>query len=891
MSIRIHELAKKIGMDNKQLLKLLQGRNFDVKSVSSSIDNISADALVEEFAKPEDASAPAATEAEEASQTSAKKRSAKAAADKKSGEPEAAEAPEEPATPTVNLPAGVFVKTPADIAREKAEKAAAAAAEAAEKAAAFAAEKAAAREPKPVAPPPAPAAPVAAPVPAPSATISAPPKLPPLPKPGPRATPPIAAKPSVTPAPSVSPVPLSVPPVLSAPAHSSPPPVKPAAPVAAATPPPAPSVVSAPPPVATIAPRPISVPPPPPRLSHESPPPVAGAFAPKPPPIVSAAALTPASSDDEEIKHIQLKPPIIVRDFAAALGLKPFKLISELNQQGGFASMNSTIEEAVAVAVAEKHNFILEIKHRGEPAEKKVVEEQADPEEEEKRNLEPRPPVVCILGHVDHGKTSLLDRIREANVVSGEAGGITQHIGAYQVEKEGRKITFLDTPGHAAFTKMRARGAHVTDIAVLVVAADDGFMPQTDEALKHAQKAGVALIVAINKTDVKGANIDQVKTQMQQRNIAAEDWGGETITVPVSALKGEGIDTLLEMILLQADMLELKANPKAEASGIIVESEIDFGRGPMATVIVQRGTLKVGDALVCGTHYARVRAMFDDQGRNIKVAPPSTPVRLIGWSSTPDSGATFRTAKNARDAEDQAETERLRLRQVATRAASAPKEVSVDQLFANIAASQTRTLKVILKTDVFGSTEAVRNVLESIKSDKVQLDIISAEVGLVTKNDVLMASAAKAVVIGFHTKLENGVTSMAKHHGVRIESFDLIYELGDKVRELMADLLDPDLKEIKLGGAEVRQVFELGRGAVAGCLVTDGKITRNVLARLRRKKSVVHEGRVSTLKRFKDDANEVRAGLECGIKLDDFNGYEVGDIIECYEVQKVRASL
>jgi len=871
MSIRIHELAKKIGMDNKQLLKLLQGRNFEVKSVSSSIDNISADALVEEFAKPEDAEVP--TEVEIAAKTPAKKTSA----EKEAPEPAAAAATDDAAaTPTVNLPAGVFVKTPADIAREKAEKAAAAAAEAAEKAAALSAEKEAARAPKPTAPPAAPA-PVAAA--APSPTLSAPPKLPPLPKPSPRATPAIAVKPS---APASAPAPLSVPPVLSAPAS-----VKTAAPSPAPVLPVAP-VVSAPPPIAPVAPRPINgaaiSAPPPPRLSHESspPPPVAGAFAPKPPPIVSAAASTSASSDDAEIKQIQLKPPIIVRDFAAALGLKPFKLISELNQQGGFASMNSTIEEAVAIAVAEKHNFILEIKHRGEPVEKKVIAEQADPEEEEKRNLEPRPPVVCILGHVDHGKTSLLDRIRQANVVSGEAGGITQHIGAYQVEKEGRKITFLDTPGHAAFTKMRARGAHVTDIAVLVVAADDGFMPQTDEALKHAQKAGVALIVAINKTDVKGANIDQVKTQMQQRNIAAEDWGGETITVPVSALKGEGIDSLLEMILLQADILELKANPKAEASGIIVESEIDFGRGPMATVIVQRGTLKVGDALVCGTHYARVRAMFDDQGRNIKVAPPSTPVRIIGWSSTPDSGATFRAAKNARDAEDQAETERLRLRQVATRAASAPKEVSVDQLFANIAATQTRTLKVILKTDVFGSTEAVRNVLESIKSDKVQLDIISAEVGLVTKNDILMASASKAVVIGFHTKLENGVTSMAKHHGVRIESFDLIYELGDKVR---------DLKEIKLGGAEVRQVFELGRGAVAGCLVTDGKITRNVLARLRRKKSVVHEGRVGTLKRFKDDANEVRAGLECGIKLDDFNGYEVGDLIECYEVQKVRASL
>ncbi|KXU35070.1 translation initiation factor IF-2 [Cephaloticoccus primus] len=870
MSIRIHELAKKIGMDNKQLLKLLQGRNFDVKSVSSSIDNISADALVEEFKKPEDSSAPAseaeaaAAASEEAEPTKAKPR--KASAPAAAPTPEAAK-PE--ATPTVNLPSGVFVKTPEDIAREKAEKAAAAAAaEAAEKAEKAAARARASAPP----PPPAPVAPAPAPV-APKPAVSAPPPVPPIPKPAVRAAPPAAA---VISSPPPAPA-LPIPPVVKRPAAAVSP-----APTAAA--PARPTPLSAPPVLPAPAPPPVSAPPP-------VAPPVLGAVAPKPPPIspVPASAL---AAEDDEIKHIQLKPPIIVRDFAAALGLKPFKLISELNQQGGFASMNSTIEEAVAVAVAEKHNFILEIKHRGEPAEKKAAaQEEVDPEEEEKRNLQPRPPVVCILGHVDHGKTSLLDRIRSANVVSGEAGGITQHIGAYQVERSGRKITFLDTPGHAAFTKMRARGAHVTDVAVLVVAADDGFMPQTDEALKHAQEAGVALIVAINKIDVKGANIDQVKTQMQQRNIAAEDWGGETITVPVSALKGEGVDTLLEMILLQADMLELQANPKAEASGLIVESEIDFGRGPMATVIVQRGTLKVGDALVCGTHFARVRAMFDDQGRNIKEAPPSTPVRVIGWSGTPDSGATFRAVKNAREAENLAEEEQLRLRQVATRAAAAPKEVSVDQLFANIAATQARTLKVILKTDVFGSTEAVRNVLEGIKSDKVSVDIIANEVGLVTKNDVLMASAAKAVVIGFHTKLENGVTSMAKHHGVRIETFELIYELGDKVREMMADLLDPDLKEIKLGGAEVRQVFDLGKGAVAGCLVTDGKVTRNVLARLRRKKSIIHEGRVSTLKRYKDDANEVRAGLECGIKLDEFNGYEVGDIIECYEVQKVRATL
>ena len=416
-------------------------------------------------------------------------------------------------------------------------------------------------------------------------------------------------------------------------------------------------------------------------------------------------------------------------------------------------------------------------------------------------------------------------------------------------------------------------------------------MPQTDEALQHAKNAKVALIVAVNKMDVKGANLDQVKAQMQQRSIAPEDWGGETITVPVSALKGTGINELLEMILLQADVLELKANPKADASGLIIESQIDVGRGPLATVLVQRGTLKVGDSLVCGPHWAKVRAMFDDQGKAITEALPSTPARVIGWSGTPDSGAIFKVVKNAREAENLAEEEAQRLKKENASDVANQKDVSVEKLFANIAATQQKTLAVILKTDVFGSAEAVRNVLEGIKTPKVSLKIVSTDVGLVTKNDVIMAAAAGAVVVGFNTKLENGVTPLAKHHGVRIETFEIIYELGDKVREMMADLLDPDLKEVKLGAAEVRATFPLAKGFVAGCLVTEGKITRNASARLRRGKESIYEGKVETLKRFKDDANEVRAGLECGIKLDDYSGYQIGDVIECYEIQKVRASL
>jgi translation initiation factor IF-2 len=574
--------------------------------------------------------------------------------------------------------------------------------------------------------------------------------------------------------------------------------------------------------------------------------------------------------------------------------MRPFQLISELMQMGIFASITQSLEEGVASKIAEKHGFLLEVKHRGDPsvqqqAQKDREREKKKPEEDEAKFLVPRPPVVCILGHVDHGKTSLLDAIRKANVAAGEAGGITQHIGAYQIEFNGRKITFLDTPGHAAFSKMRARGAQVTDIAVLVVAADDGFMPQTDEALQHARNAKVALVVAINKMDVKGANIEQVKGQMQQRGIAPEDWGGETITVPVSATKGTGVNELLEMILLQADVLELKANPKGEVSAVVIESQVDVGRGPLATLIIQRGTLRVGDALVSGPHWARVRAMYDDQGEAVKEAGPAMPVRVIGWSGTPESGAQVRAVKNAREAEQLAEDEMQRLKKEG--ASDSPKEVSVEQLFANIAATQQRVLKLIIKTDVFGSAEAVRNVLDGIKSAKVQLEIVSADVGLVTKNDVLMASASGAVVIGFNTKLENGVTPLAKHHGVRIETFGIIYELGDKVREMMADLLEPDLKETKLGAAEVRATFPLAKGFVAGCLVTEGRITRNAAARLRRGREIIYEGKVATLKRFKDDANEVRAGLECGVKLDDFNGYEVGDFIECYEIQKVRASL
>jgi len=746
----------------------------------------------------------------------------------------------EPAPPPVAVaapvaarsPVGIFVKTAEDVAREREVVA-----------------KAAAAPTRAPAPPPLPPALAKAPPSPPARPVSAPRSIP------------------VGPAAAPAPAPKS-PPALA--------PVRAAAPAAAPQPAPAP----------LEAPKPAAGPPPLPVRAPTFPRPL--------PPMAPAAAAAPVVTEEGGVKVIHLKPPVIVRDFAAALSLKPFKLISELNQIGGFASMNSTIDEAVAQKVAEKYGFILDIKHRGDATTQQQAKDKvkaAKPVADESKDMVTRPPVVVILGHVDHGKTSLLDAIRKANVAAGEAGGITQHIGAYQIEHNGRKITFLDTPGHAAFNKMRARGASVTDIAVLVVAADDGFMPQTDEALEHARNAKVVQIVAVNKMDVKGANLDQVKAQMQQRGIAPEDWGGETITVPVSAVKGTGIPELLEMILLQADVLELKANPKADVAGVIIESQVEVGRGPLSTVIVQKGTLRTGDSIVCGAHWAKVRAMFDDQGQPIKEAPPSMPVRVIGWSGTPDSGATFRFAKNAREAENLAEEEAHRLKKAVTTVDSAQKDISVENLFANIAATQQKVLKVIVKADVFGSAEAVRQMLEGIKSAKVSLEIVSTDVGLVTKNDVIMAAAAGATILGFNTKLENGVTPLAKHNGVRIETFGIIYELADKAREMMADMLDPDIKEIKLGAAEVRAIFPLAKGFVAGCLVTEGKINRGAAARLRRGREIAHEGKVGTLKRFKDDANEVRAGLECGIKLDDFNGYAVGDVIECYDTQKVRASL
>ena len=700
---------------------------------------------------------------------------------------------------------------------------------------------------------------------------------------------------------------------------------KPVAPVTAkpSTPPP----VSIPPRVATpIAPRVTSTPPPLPRVGpsssaprNELPPivitpgnqtPASNRPAPLPPiarppvapivnrPAASSSAITPGSKGT-----VTVRPPIVVRDFAIALNLKPFQVIGSLMEFNKVVSVTSVIDDADARKVAEKHGYTLEIRHRGEGAQPVKKVEKAS--EDDPALMVARPPVVCVLGHVDHGKTTLLDFFRKSNVVSGEAGGITQHIGAYSVkyqgekpEYKGRTVTFLDTPGHAAFAKMRERGASVTDVAVLVVAADDGFMPQTEEALKFAQKHATATVCAINKVDSKGSNIDRVKQQMQQRGITPEDWGGETITCPVSALKGTGMTELLESILLQAEILDLKANPKCPAQGVIVESQMETGRGPTATVIVQKGTLKPGDSFVCGETWCKVRALMDENGQRLQSSTPGTPALVLGWDATPAPGTKFRTVKNDREARELADEAALAARKAAealgasSAPAGRPGMSDLDRLMAALEKDKEKILRVLLKADVNGTLEALQGCLEEIKSTKVRLEIVGGSVGPITQSDVQMAEAAGSLIVGFDTKVENGVQAHLKRTGVRVITHDIIYELITLVKEAMAELLDPETKENKMGAAEVRAVFPLGKDhKVAGCMVTEGSVKRAAKARLVRKGQVIHHGPVETLRRFKDDASEVKAGFECGIKLGGYDEYLPGDTIEVIEVLQVRPSL
>jgi translation initiation factor IF-2 len=629
--------------------------------------------------------------------------------------------------------------------------------------------------------------------------------------------------------------------------------------------------------------------------------PIAQPVAPTPPPpptvepletVAPDTAAAPTEPEGEQQKIIHIKPPIIVKELALQLGVKNFQLIKELmDDYNIFANPNLTVEPDIATQICAKHGFVFEMERRekggGVHKVEQVVVAPPPPVIAKEEELKTRGPIITFMGHVDHGKTSLMDAIRKTRVAAGEAGGITQHIGAYTVDYKETRITFLDTPGHAAFTAMRARGAHVTDIVVLVVAADDGLMPQTLEAISHAKAAPhVKIMVAINKIDLPSANIDRVKKQLQDRELSPEDWGGDTIVCEVSATKGTGIDHLLEMMALQAEVMELKASPTATPRGTVIEAQVEPGRGPTATVIVQMGTLKTGDPFICGDYGGKIKSLMDDRGKPIKEAGPSTPVKVLGFSGLPHAGDEFLVMESERSAKALSE-ERLLERRADK--LSVPQRATLESLLE--AADGMKHLRIVLKCDAQGSLEALVGALGQIESKKIDLEIIHSGVGPISESDILLASASNAVVVGFNVKVESMAVNVAKREGVQVKLYSIIYELIDQMKEAMAGLLDPEHRETVIGHAEVKQVFKLSKGIVAGCLVTDGRIARTARARVLRRRQPVYDGGLSTLRRFQDDVKEVRVGLECGIKLGDFSEYQVGDIIECYQLEAIAQKL
>lgn len=606
---------------------------------------------------------------------------------------------------------------------------------------------------------------------------------------------------------------------------------------------------------------------------------------------ISASAKKTENQPDASVdKHVVMKPPIIVKDLAARLNCKPYQLVHDLMEMNIFAALNQTLEVEVARKLCEKRGYTFEIEKRDhEAAVQKPKEKPAPPPEEKVEEvLVPRAPVIAFMGHVDHGKTSLMDAIRQAQVARGEAGGITQHIGAYTLEKDGHKITFLDTPGHAAFSAMRARGANVTDIVVLVVAADDGLMPQTLEAIAHAKAAGVKILVALNKIDLPSADANRVKGQLQEQGLQPEEWGGETIVCEVSATKKTGIDKLLENMTVLAEILELKANPKGPAKGTVIEAQLEQGRGAIATVLVQNGSLEVGDAFICGDYWGKVKSLFDDKGKAVKSAGPSTPVKVLGFSGVPLAGEAFVEMESERDARTLSEERQAQKR---LGRLEVKKRVTLENIFETLQGTDRKTLPIVLKGDVQGSVEAIHDALMQIKSEKVSVEIIFKGVGSITESDVMLASASNAVVIGFNTKTENVAANAAKREEVQIKLYSIIYELIDQVKEAMAGLLDPILRETTLGTALCKQVIRLSKYPVAGCMVQNGRVTKSARARVLRNRQPIYDGGIVTLKRFQDEVNEVRSGLECGIRLGDFSDYEVGDVIECYQLEKTPQQL
>ncbi|PHV71781.1 translation initiation factor IF-2 [Sporanaerobium hydrogeniformans] len=585
--------------------------------------------------------------------------------------------------------------------------------------------------------------------------------------------------------------------------------------------------------------------------------------------------------ENNDIKIIQVPVSISIKNLGGLLGVSATDIIKNLMKKGKIANINQEIDYDTAAQIAEDFDILVEMEE-----EKDLMEEAFGEIVDNEKDLVERPPVVVVMGHVDHGKTSLLDAIRSTHVTAKEAGGITQHIGAYSVSISGKKITFLDTPGHEAFTAMRMRGAQVTDIAILVVAADDGVMPQTIEAINHAKAANVQIIVAMNKIDKVGANPDRVKQELSEHGLIVEEWGGDTICVPVSAIKKEGLDTLLEMVLLVSEMGDLKANPNRKARGTIIEAQLDKGRGPVATVLVQSGTLQVGDPIVAGASYGRIRAMVDDKGRIVKKAGPSTPVEILGLSEVPTAGDMFYVANNDKQARQVAE--RIKAQGRVQMMGQTPQKVSLDDLFTQIQEGKMKELNIVIKADVQGSVEAVRQSLERLSNEEVRIRTIHGGVGTITESDVMLASASGAIIIGFNVRPEASVKSIAEKEQVDMRLYRVIYSAIEDIQAAMKGMLDPEYVEKVIGHAQIRQTFKVsGVGTVGGAYVQDGKIVRNSGVRIVRDGIVVYEGHLTSLKRFKDDAKEVATNYECGVMFERFNDLKEGDIVEAFIMEEV----
>ena len=577
---------------------------------------------------------------------------------------------------------------------------------------------------------------------------------------------------------------------------------------------------------------------------------------------------------------VEIPDQISVGELASRMKKTASEVIKQLMKSGVFASVSEIIDYDTAALVAMelgcevKKEVIVTVEER-------LIDATPDKEED----LQSRAPVVVVMGHVDHGKTSLLDYIRHANVVSGEAGGITQHIGAYTVEINGSPITFLDTPGHEAFTSMRARGAMVTDIAILVVAADDGIMPQTVESINHAKAAGIPVVVAINKMDTVGANPERIKQQLTEYDLVSEEWGGDTIVCPISAKTGMGIDNLLENLVILAEVQELKANPNRAASGTVIEARLDKGRGPIMTVLVQNGTLRTGDIIIAGSSVGRVRTMIDDKGRRVAEAGPSTPVEISGMSEVPSAGDTFNAVKDERMARELAEERRQQ-----ANTAGPVKKVSLEDLFSQIQAGEMKTLNLIVKADVQGSAEAVKTSLEKISNDEVRVRVIHSAVGAISESDVMLAATSDAIIIGFNVRPDNAARDSAVRSNVDIRLYRVIYDCINEIQDAMKGMLAPKFKESIIGHAEVRETYKVSKvGTVCGCYCTDGKIQRGCEVRVLRDNIVIHEGNLASLRRFKDDVREVASGYECGMQVEKFNDIKVGDVIECFVMEQIQA--